>query len=190
MLLGNNLQVHGILNIVGWGIFLPIGVIVIRYCKVRPFKAKSWYALHVSCQIVGYILGTAGWIIGLCLGKVSTHYSFHTHRILAIFIFSFTTLQVIIINSPITLIVCSYFDHVNRFDPIYVTDASVAVQAKTKRRVQEILEHVPSFSGICFACCDLNQYIPWDFNSEARSPHLEMVLHWSSRSSWFDYFVF
>ncbi|XP_031286442.1 cytochrome b561 and DOMON domain-containing protein At4g12980-like [Pistacia vera] len=88
-------MVHGILNIVGWGIFLPIGVIITRYCRVHPIKAKSWYILHVSCQIVGYILGTAGWIIGICLGKVSTHYSFHTHRILAMFIFTFTTLQML-----------------------------------------------------------------------------------------------
>lgn len=85
---------HGILNIVGWGVFLPIGVIIARYFKRFPFQMKFWFFLHVSCQIVGYILGTAGWALGLWLGHASRHYAFRTHRILAIFIFAFTSLQV------------------------------------------------------------------------------------------------
>ncbi|KAK3030045.1 hypothetical protein RJ639_038144 [Escallonia herrerae] len=87
--------VHGILNIVGWGTLLPIGVIIARYFKSYPMSMKKdwWFALHISCQIVGYFLGTTGFIIGIWLGHASKHYSFFTHRILAIFIFAFTTLQ-------------------------------------------------------------------------------------------------
>ncbi|KAK9938586.1 hypothetical protein M0R45_015315 [Rubus argutus] len=62
--------VHGILNIVGWGTLLPFG-------------------------IVGYLLGTAGWAIGIWLGHASKDYHFHTHNMLAMFIFAFTTLQMI-----------------------------------------------------------------------------------------------
>ncbi|KAJ4725137.1 Cytochrome b561 and DOMON domain-containing protein [Melia azedarach] len=88
-------KVHGILNIVGWGTFLPIGVIIARYFKVHPKRLTWWFELHVCCQIVGYILGTIGWIIGLCLGNASKYYIFHTHRIYSIFIFTFTTLQML-----------------------------------------------------------------------------------------------
>ncbi|WCJ32965.1 Cytochrome b561 and DOMON domain-containing protein At5g35735 [Euphorbia peplus] len=86
--------VHGILNIAGWGVFLPSGVIVARYCKY-PFQSKWWFKFHVMCQIVGYILGAAGWIVGLGLASASKFYAFKTHRLFAIFIFTFTTLQML-----------------------------------------------------------------------------------------------
>ncbi|KAL2476089.1 Cytochrome b561 and DOMON domain-containing protein [Abeliophyllum distichum] len=66
---------HGILNIVGWGIFMPVGVII------------------ASCQIAGYIVGSAGWAIGLWLGKQSKYYVYATHGIFAITIFTSTTIQ-------------------------------------------------------------------------------------------------
>ncbi|KAM3744169.1 hypothetical protein ACB098_06G032100 [Castanea mollissima] len=91
--------VHGILNILGWGILLPIGVIIARYFRVHPFdlekKKKLWFYLHVSFQSIGYVLGTIGWGIGLWLGHASKYYTFRTHRILAIFIFTFATLQML-----------------------------------------------------------------------------------------------
>ncbi|XP_004295841.1 PREDICTED: cytochrome b561 and DOMON domain-containing protein At5g35735-like [Fragaria vesca subsp. vesca] len=87
--------VHGILNMLGWGTLLPFGVIIARYYRRYPFHCKKWYFCHVSCQIVGYILGTAGWAIGIWLGHASKEYHFHTHNILAMFIFPFTTLQMI-----------------------------------------------------------------------------------------------
>ena len=96
---------HGILNILGWGVFLPSGVIIARYFKVHPFpKDKWWFYLHVFCQSVGYVLGTTGWAIGLWLGHASRHYTFRTHRILAIFIFTFATLQVTLFLPLISLI--------------------------------------------------------------------------------------
>ncbi|EXB63290.1 hypothetical protein L484_012480 [Morus notabilis] len=88
-------MVHGIVNIVGWGTLLPIGVILARYFRSFPVKLERWFCLHVGCQIVGYVLGTTGWAIGLWLGRTSKHYNFHTHRLLAIFIFTFTTLQML-----------------------------------------------------------------------------------------------
>ncbi|XP_024161268.1 cytochrome b561 and DOMON domain-containing protein At5g35735-like [Rosa chinensis] len=87
--------VHGILNTVGWGTLLPFGVIIARYCRRYPFQCTHWFLWHVSCQIVGYILGTIGWAIGIWLGNASKEYHFHTHNILAMFIFAFTTLQMI-----------------------------------------------------------------------------------------------
>nr|GLL22559.1 cytochrome b561 and DOMON domain-containing protein At2g04850-like [Ipomoea trifida] len=86
---------HGIFNIVGWGTFLPAGVIGARYFKAFPFDARHWFSFHVGCQIIGYSMGVVGWGLGLWLGHVSHYYTFRTHRITAIFIFTFATLQML-----------------------------------------------------------------------------------------------
>ncbi|PIN25562.1 putative membrane protein [Handroanthus impetiginosus] len=86
-------MVHGILSIVGWGTLLPVGAIVARYFKEFPREWTRWYVFHMSCQITGYSLGTIGWGLGLWLGVQSKYYSFQTHRILGIFIFTFATIQ-------------------------------------------------------------------------------------------------
>ncbi|OVA08781.1 Cytochrome b561 [Macleaya cordata] len=88
-------HVHGILNIVGWGTLLPIGMIIARYFKEFPVKYKGWFSLHVSCQISAYIIGTIGWVTGIWLGNASKDYVFRIHRIFGITVFTFTTLQVL-----------------------------------------------------------------------------------------------
>ncbi|KAI4306121.1 hypothetical protein L6164_029428 [Bauhinia variegata] len=88
-------EVHGVLCIVGWGTLLPIGVIGARYFKVSPFQKEWWFDLHIICQSSGYLIGTAGWAIGLWLGHASRYYFFYTHRVLAIFIFTLATLQIL-----------------------------------------------------------------------------------------------
>ncbi|KAJ7963771.1 Cytochrome b561 and DOMON domain-containing protein [Quillaja saponaria] len=87
--------VHGVLNMLGWGTLLPIGVIIARYMRLNPIELKMWRCLHLACQISGYILGTAGWALGLRLGHASRYYGFYTHRIFAICIFTFTTIQML-----------------------------------------------------------------------------------------------
>ncbi|KAJ8766516.1 hypothetical protein K2173_023763 [Erythroxylum novogranatense] len=86
-------MVHGIVNIIGWGTFLPLGVIIARYFKYPLELEGWWYKLHISCQILGFSLGMTGWIIGLWLGCASKYYTFKTHRLYAMFIFPFTALQ-------------------------------------------------------------------------------------------------
>ncbi|XWS51835.1 hypothetical protein CRYUN_Cryun11dG0016600 [Craigia yunnanensis] len=89
-------KIHGILNIIGWGTLLPIGVIVARYFRQFPFELKTWwFSFHYSCQALGYILGGIGWGLGLLLGHESKYYAFHKHRVLGICIFGFTTLQML-----------------------------------------------------------------------------------------------
>ncbi|KAM7265539.1 hypothetical protein ACFE04_003222 [Oxalis oulophora] len=88
-------QVHGILNIIGWGTLLPFGAIIARYLRAYLIELKSWYILHTTCQTIGYLIGTTGWAIGLWLGQASKYYTFHAHRMIAIFIFTFTTLQMV-----------------------------------------------------------------------------------------------
>lgn len=87
-------KVHGILNIVGWRTFLPVGAIIARYFRILPFECPQWKRLHVSCQILGYLLSTCGWIIGLWLRNASK-YGYPAHRVLGIIILIFTTLRML-----------------------------------------------------------------------------------------------
>ena len=57
------MQRHAILNTVGWGILLPLGVIAARYLK--PFTDPAWFYVHVLVQSIGYILGVVGLFIRL-----------------------------------------------------------------------------------------------------------------------------
>ncbi|CAI0379426.1 unnamed protein product [Linum tenue] len=92
-------MVHGVLSIIGWGTLLPAGAIMVRYLRY-PFQVQEhwWFYPHLTCQVVGYSLGTASWILGLYLGKASNRYIFKTHRLYSIFIFTFATLQMLAIK--------------------------------------------------------------------------------------------
>ncbi|KAG6423838.1 hypothetical protein SASPL_114242 [Salvia splendens] len=87
--------VHGIVNIVGWGTLLPSGVIVSRYMRIFPVPRKNWYDIHVTCQTSGYIIGSAGWALGLWLGKASHNYKFNIHNTVGLLIFIFATIQML-----------------------------------------------------------------------------------------------
>ncbi|XVF26079.1 hypothetical protein REPUB_Repub13aG0269200 [Reevesia pubescens] len=88
-------NMHGILNIFGWGFLLPTGAIIARNFRKFPLKCDEWYQLHTLCQTSGYIVGTVGWGIGIWLGNSSKNYTLKAHRILGIIIFSFATLQML-----------------------------------------------------------------------------------------------
>lgn len=84
---------HGTVNIIGWGILLPIGVIIARYFKKLPFKGNDWYSLHVVSQLSGFLLGTVGWGLGLAIKNAAKETSMSTHGILGTIIFAFAALQ-------------------------------------------------------------------------------------------------
>ncbi|WMV59410.1 hypothetical protein MTR67_052795 [Solanum verrucosum] len=88
-------QVHGILNIIGWGTVLPIGVIIARNFREFPLPWLGWRKYHISCQTIGYLVGTTGWAVGIWLGKASKYYSFPKHGTYGIFIFAFATIQML-----------------------------------------------------------------------------------------------
>lgn len=88
------MQIHGVLNAISWGILLPLGVMIARYVKVFQAMDPAWFYLHITCQCSGYILGVAGWGLGLKLGSESKGITEHSHRNLGISLFVFATLQV------------------------------------------------------------------------------------------------
>ncbi|TKV97683.1 hypothetical protein SEVIR_9G510800v4 [Setaria viridis] len=87
-------NIHGILNAVAWGILIPTGAIIARYLRVFESADPAWFYLHIACQCSGYILGVAGWGLGLKLGSESVGVTYHPHRNIGIAIFCLATLQV------------------------------------------------------------------------------------------------
>ncbi|CAL1385976.1 unnamed protein product [Linum trigynum] len=87
-------NIHGVINVVSWGIMMPIGALTARYLKVFSSTGPAWFYLHLSCQSMAYIIGIAGWITGLQLGSQSPSIVYSTHRTIGIGLFCLGTLQV------------------------------------------------------------------------------------------------
>jgi hypothetical protein len=83
---------HGILNILGWGIFIPIGVIIARYFRHLD---PMWYYSHTIIQTIGFIVGFSGIICGFVLNNHINPNDINTHRALGIFILLLGCLQVV-----------------------------------------------------------------------------------------------
>ncbi|KAL6645025.1 hypothetical protein ACP70R_016633 [Stipagrostis hirtigluma subsp. patula] len=87
-------NIHGVLNAVAWGVLIPLGAMIARYLRVFESADPAWFYLHIACQCSGYILGVAGWGLGLKLGSESKGTTYQPHRSIGIAIFCLATLQV------------------------------------------------------------------------------------------------
>ncbi|KAL2508130.1 Cytochrome [Forsythia ovata] len=82
---------HGILNMLGWGILMPIGAMVARYMRQWD---PIWFYSHSIIQSFGFIFGVAGVICGLVL-EDRLQANVNKHKGLGIFILALGCLQVI-----------------------------------------------------------------------------------------------
>ncbi|XP_047968129.1 ubiquitin carboxyl-terminal hydrolase 5-like isoform X2 [Salvia hispanica] len=84
-------RIHGLLNMLGWGILIPIGVMVARYMRKWD---PLWFYMHAVTQSIGFILGLIGVMCGFVLdGRLSADVPIH--KALGIVIISFGCLQVL-----------------------------------------------------------------------------------------------
>ncbi|XP_023544277.1 cytochrome b561 and DOMON domain-containing protein At5g47530-like isoform X1 [Cucurbita pepo subsp. pepo] len=87
-------QVHGVLNIIGWGTLIPIGIVIARYFREEfPLKCDRWYSAHAVCQTCGYIMGTVGWGFGVSLIN-SSNRSHVPFLVLGILVILLTAIQI------------------------------------------------------------------------------------------------
>nr|XP_043629448.1 cytochrome b561 and DOMON domain-containing protein At5g35735-like [Erigeron canadensis] len=84
---------HGVLNAVSWGILMPMGAMIARYVKVFKVANPAWFYLHITCQVIAYGVGVAGWGTGLKLGSDSEGLKYTSHRNIGITLFALGTLQ-------------------------------------------------------------------------------------------------
>jgi hypothetical protein len=81
---------HGLLVALGWGILMPIGIMMARYFKkYDPF----WFYAHISIQGAGFLLGVAGIIIGFNLNDDGLN-NIDVHKAIGIIILVFGALQI------------------------------------------------------------------------------------------------
>ncbi|KAK1423992.1 hypothetical protein QVD17_19303 [Tagetes erecta] len=87
-------NIHGVLNVVSWGILMPVGGMAARYLKAFNVANPAWFYIHAATQTSAFIVGVAGWATGLKLGSHSKGIKYDTHRNIGIVLFAFGTLQV------------------------------------------------------------------------------------------------
>lgn len=86
---GNLRRSHGLVNMLGWGILIPIGVMVARY--LRQYD-PIWFYSHTTIQSLGFLLGFAGIVCGFVLEDRLTA-DVDRHKALGIFILVLACLQ-------------------------------------------------------------------------------------------------
>ena len=84
-------KAHGAVNILGWGVLLPIGAMIARYARGYD---PAWFYIHAVCQSLGFIFIIAGVGTGIVLSHKVTPQGFAAHRGIALFLFALAFLQV------------------------------------------------------------------------------------------------
>ncbi|PKU69443.1 cytochrome b561 and DOMON domain-containing protein At3g61750 [Dendrobium catenatum] len=82
---------HGALAIFGWGVLLPIGAIIARYCKEWDLL---WFELHLAFQFAGFLFGLAAVVTGISLYN-KIHADVRVHRGIGIFLLVLGILQIL-----------------------------------------------------------------------------------------------
>ncbi|XP_008779703.2 cytochrome b561 and DOMON domain-containing protein At2g04850 [Phoenix dactylifera] len=71
---------HAVLNAASWGFLLPVGVTVARYLRQCTSVRPTWFYGHAAVQIVGFLFGTAGFSMGIIMGRASPGVTYTLHR--------------------------------------------------------------------------------------------------------------
>ncbi|XP_010667098.2 cytochrome b561 and DOMON domain-containing protein At3g61750 isoform X2 [Beta vulgaris subsp. vulgaris] len=82
---------HGLLGMLGWGLFLPCGAIVARFLK---HKEPLWYYLHTVIQFIGFLIIVAGVMVGQTLYD-RIHPDIAAHRGIGYFALTLSIMQVL-----------------------------------------------------------------------------------------------
>ncbi|KAM0901143.1 hypothetical protein ACQ4PT_020155 [Festuca glaucescens] len=82
---------HGLLSMMGWGVLLPIGIMVARYFRRQD---PYWFYGHMAVQGVGFLVGIAAVIIGFRLEDDDGLKNIDVHKAIGIAILAMSSLQV------------------------------------------------------------------------------------------------
>ncbi|CAI9286642.1 unnamed protein product [Lactuca saligna] len=84
---------HGFMNAISWGVLLPIGAVTARYLRHIQSLGPTWFYVHAGIQLFSFVLGTAGFAIGVHLGELSPGRVYGLHRKLGFAAFFLGSLQ-------------------------------------------------------------------------------------------------
>lgn len=82
---------HGVLGIIGWGLILPIGVMIARFLRHRK---PLWYYLHTIIQFAGFLIVLSGIVVGQALYN-RVHADVAAHRGIGYFALTLSILQIL-----------------------------------------------------------------------------------------------
>lgn len=69
-------KAHGALMFAGFGVFIPVGIIIARYGKED--LGESWFLIHLLLQLSGYFIAFAAFLIALYMVN-GTHFTTKAH---------------------------------------------------------------------------------------------------------------
>ncbi|KAL8170271.1 hypothetical protein V2J09_022075 [Rumex salicifolius] len=85
-------KTHGVVNILSWGVFVPLGTLTARYFRRWD---PIWFYSHVAIQTVGFILGLTGIILGMVLeGLLNVGETITRHKNIGVIVLVLGCLQV------------------------------------------------------------------------------------------------
>lgn len=87
--------VHAVINAVSWGMLLPVGAVTARYLRHVQSLGPVWFYAHAGTQLLGFLLGTVGFAIGVKLGELSPGVQYGVHRKLGFAAFGLGALQTV-----------------------------------------------------------------------------------------------
>ena len=96
---------HGILMLLGWGVFAPIGIAAGAQLK---FEDPLWFGIHRGCMVLSLTLATAGFVVALVsFGATGVDSLLGKHRIVGIFVMSGGLFQPLnaVLRPPVTVFV-------------------------------------------------------------------------------------
>ncbi|KAK1266516.1 hypothetical protein QJS04_geneDACA015537 [Acorus gramineus] len=82
---------HGIVNIVGWTVLLPIGALLAR--RLKKYE-PLWFYIHAATQTLGFSAGLAGVVMGLVLEDRIDPENITTHKVIGIIVLALGVIQV------------------------------------------------------------------------------------------------
>ncbi|CAN8265618.1 unnamed protein product [Cochlearia groenlandica] len=92
-------RIHGLINAVSWGIFMPIGVLAARYMRTYQGLDPMWFYIHIFFQTTGYFAGLLGGLGTAIYMARHTGMSATPHTVIGLVLFGLGFLQILALKA-------------------------------------------------------------------------------------------
>ncbi|KAL9243080.1 hypothetical protein vseg_017010 [Gypsophila vaccaria] len=101
-------KTHGALNMIGWGILMPMGALVARY--LRDWD-PMWFYTHTAIQIFGFLFGVVGYMLGFVVeGFIKAEVTYHKNIGITILILSILQVTALLVRPQKKLKIRKYWN--------------------------------------------------------------------------------
>ncbi|XP_010445989.1 PREDICTED: cytochrome b561 and DOMON domain-containing protein At5g48750-like [Camelina sativa] len=92
-------RIHGLVNAVCWGIFMPIGAMAARYMRTYKGLDPMWFYVHIFFQTTGYVVGLLGGLGTAIYMTNHTGMRSTPHTVIGILLFALGFLQILALKA-------------------------------------------------------------------------------------------